>query len=113
MISLLTILIILACIVLAFFILVQAPKGGGLTGNFGTMSTQVMGVKQSTDIMEKGTWSAMGVIAALCIITVLFIDKPARTTAPAAPASKEKAQSAAPATAQPAAPAAPAGGQAR
>ncbi len=96
MISLIVILILLACAVLAFFILVQAPKGGGLTGNFGTLSTQVMGVKQSTDIMEKGTWSAMGVIAALCIITVMFIDKPARVEQP----GKGKAQSGAPASQQ-------------
>jgi len=106
MISLITIVIVLACIVLAFFILVQAPKGGGLTGNFGSMSTQVMGVKQSTDIMEKGTWSAMGVIAGLCIITVLFIDKPARVAEPAT--GKEKTKSSAPAKTQPATPAAPA-----
>ena len=104
MIPILTILIILSCIVLAFFILVQAPKGGGLTGNFGTMSTQVMGVKQSTDVMEKGTWSAMGVLAALCIITVLFIDKPTRETQ--APA-KEKAKSSAPAATTPTAPGTP------
>ncbi len=106
MITLITIIIILACAVLAFFILVQAPKGGGLTGNFGSLSTQVMGVKQSTDIMEKGTWSAMGVIAALCVITVMFIDKPARVEAPA----KGKAQSGAPASQQqaPAGAAAPA-----
>ncbi len=101
MITLIVILIILACTVLAFFILVQAPKGGGLTGNFGTLSTQVMGVKQSTDIMEKGTWSAMGVIAALCIITVMFIDKPARVEQP----GKGKAQSGAPAASQQQAPA--------
>ena len=101
MINLITIIIILACFVLAFFILIQAPKGGGLTGNFGSLSTQVMGVKQSTDIMEKGAWSAMGIIAALCIITVMFIDKPANTLAPAGGKSKTK-------TTQPATPAAPA-----
>ncbi len=104
MITLITIIIILACIVLAFFILIQAPKGGGLTGNFGSLSTQVMGVKQSTDVMERGTWSAMGLIAALCIVSVLFMDKPVRQAAPATPA-KEKAASSAPATAQPAVPA--------
>lgn len=108
MISLITILIILACVVLAFFVLVQAPKGGGLTGNFGSLSTQVMGVKQSTDIMEKGTWSAMGIIAALCIVSVLFLDRPTRSAEPAP--GKEKAKSSAPAKAQPATPAAPAGG---
>jgi len=104
MISLITVVIILACIVLAFFILIQAPKGGGLTGNFGSMSSQVMGVKQSTDVMEKGTWSAMGIIAALCIISVLFLEKPPRESAPATPA-KEKASSSAPASTQPAVPA--------
>ena len=76
MISLITILILLACVVLAFFILVQNPKGGGLSGTFGSIGTQVMGVKQSTDVMEKGTWSTMGIIAALCIITVMFFEVP-------------------------------------
>src|ERR1043165_8438577 len=100
MISLITILIILACGVLAFFILIQAPKGGGLTGNFGSLSTQVMGVKQSTDVMEKGTWSAMGIIAALCIITVMFIAKPAKVEGPSQ--GKGKPAASAPATQQPA-----------
>ncbi len=76
MISLITILILLACVILAFFILVQNPKGGGLSGTFGSIGTQVMGVKQSTDVMEKGTWSTMGIIAALCIITVMFFEVP-------------------------------------
>jgi len=76
MIPLITILILLACVVLAFFILIQNPKGGGLTGSFGTMSSQVMGVKQSTDVMEKGTWTMISVIGGLCIISVMFFQKP-------------------------------------
>ncbi|WP_276134317.1 preprotein translocase subunit SecG [Polluticoccus soli] len=76
MISLITILILLACVVLAFFILVQNPKGGGLSGTFGSIGTQVMGVKQSTDIMEKGTWTTMGVIAGLCVLLVMFFETP-------------------------------------
>lgn len=72
MISLITIIIILACVVLAFFVLIQNPKGGGLSGTFGSIGSQVMGVKQSTDVMEKGTWTAMGIVAALCIICVMF-----------------------------------------
>ena len=71
-----TILIILACAALGFFILVQNPKGGGLSGSFGSMSTQVMGVKQSGDIMEKGTWVLMSVVAGLCIVSVMFMQKP-------------------------------------
>jgi len=76
MIPIITILILLACVVLAFFILIQNPKGGGLTGTFGSMSSQVMGVKQSTDIMEKGTWTMISIIGGLCIISVLFFQKP-------------------------------------
>lgn len=101
MITIVTILIILACAVLAFFVLIQAPKGGGLAGNFGSISTQVMGVKQSTDIMEKGTWTAMGIIATLCIVSVMFLEKPARVNEPA----KGKTGSSAPAATQPATPA--------
>lgn len=80
MILFLTIIILLACFVLAFFILIQNPKGGGLTGTFGNMSTQVMGVKQSGDVMEKGTWTMISVIAGLCIISVLFFQKPSDAT---------------------------------
>lgn len=76
MITLVTILILLACVVLAFFVLVQNPKGGGLSGTFGSIGSQVMGVKQSGDIMEKGTWTTMSIIAALCIITVMFYETP-------------------------------------
>jgi preprotein translocase subunit SecG len=77
MISIVTILILLACVILAFFILIQNPKGGGLSGSFGTMSSQVMGVKQSTDVMEKGTWTMISVIACLCIFSVMLLSKPA------------------------------------
>lgn len=76
MIALVTVVILLASIVLAFFVLVQNPKGGGLAGNFGSLGNQVMGVKQSTDVMEKGTWTSIGIVAALCIISVMFFEKP-------------------------------------
>lgn len=76
MISFVTILIILACVVLAFFVLIQNPKGGGLSGSFGSLGNQVMGVKQSTDVMEKGTWSSMAIIAALCLVSVTFYTMP-------------------------------------
>lgn len=75
MIPLITIVILIAAVVLGFFILIQAPKGGGLTGNFGSISTQMMGVKQSTNVMEKGTWTTMIIIGALCLMSVAFIDK--------------------------------------
>ena len=48
------VLIIIASIILGLIVLVQNPKGGGLTGSLGGFSNQIIGVKQSTDIMEKG-----------------------------------------------------------
>lgn len=106
MVTLIAIVIMLACVVLAFFILVQNPKGGGLSGTFGSVSSQVMGVKQSGDVMEKGTWGTMAVIAGLAIVSVMFL------TNPEPPKQQQPQNTGAPAQQQqqqaPAAPAAPA-----
>ncbi len=67
------ILIVLASIILGFIVLVQNPKGGGLAGNIGGFSTQFMGVKQTNDVLEKGTWIFGGIISALCLASALFI----------------------------------------
>ncbi len=67
------ILVIIACIILSLIVLVQNPKGGGLAGNIAGFSTQFMGVKQTTDVLEKGTWIFAAVIGVLCIISTLFI----------------------------------------
>ena len=68
------ILIILASVVLSLIVLVQNPKGGGLAGNIAGFSNQFMGVKQTTDVLEKGTWIFAAVIAILCITSTFFID---------------------------------------
>ncbi len=67
------ILIVIASIALGFIVLVQNPKGGGLAGNVGGLSNQFMGVKQTTDVLEKGTWLFAGIIAVLSLFsTVVF-----------------------------------------
>src|SRR3712207_8824530 len=71
--TLFLILILLACIVLSLIVLVQNPKGGGLAGNIAGFSNQFMGVKQTTDVLEKGTWIFAAVIAILCITSTFFI----------------------------------------
>lgn len=67
------ILIIIAAIVLGFFVLIQNPKGGGLTGTFGGVSSQFMGVKQTNDILEKGTWIFAAIIGLLSLLATFFI----------------------------------------
>jgi len=67
------ILIIIACVILSLIVLVQNPKGGGLAGNIAGFSTQFMGVKQTTDVLEKGTWIFAAIIGVLCIVSSMFI----------------------------------------
>src|SRR3982751_2206462 len=73
--TLFIILIIIACIVLSLIVLVQNPKGGGLAGNIAGFSNQFMGVKQTTDVLEKGTWIFAGIVGVLCVLSPIFIPK--------------------------------------
>lgn len=69
------ILILIASVVLTLIVLIQNPKGGGLSGSIGGFSTQFMGVKQTTDVLEKGTWIFAAVIGALCLLSTFFISR--------------------------------------
>jgi preprotein translocase subunit SecG len=69
------ILIVIACVILGMIILVQNPKGGGLAGNVGGFSNQLMGVKQTTDVLEKGTWVLAIVVTLLCLFSTVFVPK--------------------------------------
>lgn len=66
------ILVVLASALLGIIVLIQNPKGGGLSGTFGGFGNQIMGVKQTTDVLEKGTWLFAGVVGLLCVISSLF-----------------------------------------
>ncbi len=61
------VLIILASIVLAFVVLIQNSKGGGLASNFAS-SNQVMGVRKTADVLEKTTWGLAAGIMLLCFV---------------------------------------------
>ena len=63
--SIFLVLITIVCFLLIIVIMVQNPKGGGLAGNVAGISNQFMGVKQTTDVLEKGTWIFAGVIGGL------------------------------------------------
>ena len=67
------ILIIIASVVLGLFVLIQNPKGGGLAGDFAGVSSQFMGVKQTNDVLEKGTWIFASIIAVLCLFATSFL----------------------------------------
>jgi preprotein translocase subunit SecG len=77
--TLFIILIILASVILSLIVLVQNPKGGGLAGNIAGFSNQFMGVKQTTDVLEKGTWIFAAVVGLLCLFSTFFIRNTAGT----------------------------------
>ncbi len=54
-------LTIIASILLVLFVLIQNPKGGGLSQNISS-SSQLFGVQKTTDILEKGTWVLIAAI---------------------------------------------------
>jgi len=61
-----TVLIFIVCILLILIVLVQNSKGGGLAANF-SGSNQVMGVRKTTDFLEKATWTLVGALFILCV----------------------------------------------
>lgn len=90
------IIIIIAAVVLGLIVLIQNPKGGGIAGSLGGFSNQLIGVKQTTDILEKGTWIFAGLVGILCMVSPAFIPKKASSNSiinevqgkqPAAPAA--------------------------
>jgi preprotein translocase subunit SecG len=107
------ILVIIASVLLALIVLVQNPKGGGLSGNIAGFSNQFMGVKQTTDVLEKGTWILAAVITVLCLFSAVLvkensgtddklirsINPNATSTMPVQPQAPAPAPSAAPAPA--------------
>ena len=65
----LVVLAILICVLLTLIVLIQNPKGGGLSSGF-SGSNNIMGVQRTGDFLEKGTW---GLTIAL-MVTVLLIN---------------------------------------
>lgn len=68
----LSILIVLAALALVFIVLIQNSKGGGLASGFAS-SNQVMGVRKTTDFLEKATWFLAGFVLLISIIASGFI----------------------------------------
>ena len=75
--GLITGIILFVCILLILIVLVQNPKGGGLSSSFSS-SNQFMGVKRTADFVEKATW---GFAAALLVLSILATIVPRSSSA--------------------------------
>lgn len=71
---LVSVLIIIASVLLILIVLVQNSKGGGLAANF-SGSNQVMGVRKTTDFLEKATWTLAVSIVILSIVASMTIPR--------------------------------------
>jgi preprotein translocase subunit SecG len=95
--TVISVLLIIACVLLALIVLIQNPKGGGLDSSYGS-SSQLGGVKQTTDFLEKATWTLAIVIMALSIVSSAFQGGTGLETNDASDAFTDEAPIAAPAT---------------
>ena len=76
--SLIIVLLVVVCVLLVLIVLVQNSKGGGLASNF-QASNQIMGVRKTTDFLEKATWVLAGALLILSIGATAFIPRDAKT----------------------------------
>lgn len=70
----LTVLAVLVSLLLVGIVVIQNSKGGGLAAGFSS-SNQVMGVRKTTDFLEKATWYLAGTLVVLCVLTTLALPK--------------------------------------
>lgn len=78
--TLFIVLIIIVSACLIFAVLAQSPKSG-MAANFGA-SNQVMGVRQTADILEKFTWWAAIAIVVLSLLATIFVSSHTKSSAP-------------------------------
>ncbi len=70
--SICIVLILVASIILILAVLVQNPKSG-MAANFGA-ANQVMGVRESANILEKTTWTLAALIVALSLVATISME---------------------------------------
>ena len=80
---LIIVLVILASIFMCGIVLIQESKGGGLASGFSS-SNQIMGVRKTTDFLEKATWGLAIIMVVLSVVSAAFVTK---TTAEEQPLS--------------------------
>ncbi len=75
--TIIIIIAIIAAVLLGLVVLIQNPKGGGLSGSFGGTANQIFGYKRTTDDIEKITWALVIIVFTLCLSAVAV--KPTQT----------------------------------
>ena len=66
------VLIVIVSVLMCGIVLIQNSKGGGLASSFAS-SNQIMGVRKTTDFLEKATWTLAIIIAVFCIVSAYLL----------------------------------------
>ena len=66
-------LIILVCFLLVLVVMVQNPKGGGLSSSFWGGTHQVGGVQKTSDFLDKSTWALAILLLGLILLSNVAI----------------------------------------
>jgi len=81
-------LVLIASVLMCCVVLIQESKGGGLASSFSAQNS-LMGVRKTTDVLEKATWGFAIAMVLLSVISTAFVTKtneaetPIEVTAPA------------------------------
>ena len=68
--SIFLVLITIVCFLLIIVIMVQNPKGGGLSSSLGG-SQMIGGVQKTTDFLDKSTWTLATILIVLIMLSSL------------------------------------------
>lgn len=102
---LIIVLVLLASFLMIGIVLIQESKGGGLASGF-SASNQIMGVRKTTDFLEKATWGLAIAMVVLSVVSASFVAKTTSSETPvietSAPAQDAQNVPSFPATEQPA-----------
>lgn len=71
--TIIVILVVLASILMCAIVFIQESKGGGLASGFSS-GNSMLGVRKTTDVVEKTTWSLAGIMVVLCVLSVFFLN---------------------------------------
>ena len=63
------ILIMIVALLLILIIMVQNPKGGGLSSSFGGSTQSLGGVQNTTNFLDKSTWTLSIILLALILVS--------------------------------------------
>lgn len=67
-----SVFILIVSFLMMLVVLVQNSKGGGLVSDLSS-SNQILGVRKTTDFLEKSTWTLAVVLVLLCLVSSLSI----------------------------------------